>query len=310
MGKNCLPVICMRLVWLCLQVPCMRLMSLMWPAKKITRCWWGIGQSTTTAQNDTKSWMSSVWNSQKQGEFICLRAWLVRLFVGMGKCCEPKVTPRECSIGMWKICDTAAVWNVCSAPACCRYTLDLWTLRFSHFFFLLLHTSSSYSVALIKVTKMNKDYAKMSYSEKISIVLQCSDSPYYSFSGRVLSFSPWLFSFCVGEWIGVNITGQQGSSTDRLDVNTCHVCENEVFFVFRLSELVDPPRVVKQVSWVSTLWPEDMPDEMVPERPEVQKYCLMGVKDSFTDFHIDFGGTSVWYHVLRVSDHLYRFTFM
>jgi len=27
----------------------------------------------------------------------------------------------------------------------------------------------------------------------------------------------------------------------------------------------------------------------------------MGVKDSFTDFHIDFGGTSVWYHVLRVS---------
>ncbi|KAF3860411.1 hypothetical protein F7725_000666 [Dissostichus mawsoni] len=27
------------------------------------------------------------------------------------------------------------------------------------------------------------------------------------------------------------------------------------------------------------------------------KYCLMGVKDSYTDFHIDFGGTSVWYHV-------------
>ncbi|XP_077861724.1 lysine-specific demethylase 7B-like [Saccoglossus kowalevskii] len=25
----------------------------------------------------------------------------------------------------------------------------------------------------------------------------------------------------------------------------------------------------------------------------------MGVKDSYTDFHIDFGGTSVWYHVLR-----------
>lgn len=25
----------------------------------------------------------------------------------------------------------------------------------------------------------------------------------------------------------------------------------------------------------------------------------MSVKDSYTDFHIDFGGTSVWYHVLR-----------
>ena len=34
-------------------------------------------------------------------------------------------------------------------------------------------------------------------------------------------------------------------------------------------------------------------------RPLVQKYCLMGVKDSYTDFHVDFGGTSVWYHVVR-----------
>ncbi|KAK7493948.1 hypothetical protein BaRGS_00014830 [Batillaria attramentaria] len=67
----------------------------------------------------------------------------------------------------------------------------------------------------------------------------------------------------------------------------------------RLSELVDPPTVVRQVSWVSTLWPDDMPEDLMPDRPEVQKYCLMGVKDSFTDFHIDFGGTSVWYHVLR-----------
>ncbi|PVD24834.1 hypothetical protein C0Q70_15320 [Pomacea canaliculata] len=66
----------------------------------------------------------------------------------------------------------------------------------------------------------------------------------------------------------------------------------------KLSEIVDPPSVVRQVSWVSTLWPDDLPEEAEVARPEVQKYCLMGVKDSFTDFHIDFGGTSVWYHVL------------
>ena len=34
---------------------------------------------------------------------------------------------------------------------------------------------------------------------------------------------------------------------------------------------------------------------------QVQKYCLMSVKDSYTDFHVDFGGTSVWYHIIRVS---------
>ena len=37
---------------------------------------------------------------------------------------------------------------------------------------------------------------------------------------------------------------------------------------------------------------------------QVQKYCLMSVKDSYTDFHVDFGGTSVWYHILRVSTNL------
>ena len=29
------------------------------------------------------------------------------------------------------------------------------------------------------------------------------------------------------------------------------------------------------------------------------RYCLMSVGKCYTDFHIDFGGTSVWYHVLR-----------
>lgn len=72
---------------------------------------------------------------------------------------------------------------------------------------------------------------------------------------------------------------------------------------------MDPPSVVRQVSWVSTLWPDDLPEEAEVARPEVQKYCLMGVKDSFTDFHIDFGGTSVWYHVLWVSSPLIAYQF-
>ena len=45
--------------------------------------------------------------------------------------------------------------------------------------------------------------------------------------------------------------------------------------------------------------PLSLPLSSLLSRPLVQKYCLMGVKDSYTDFHVDFGGTSVWYHVLR-----------
>jgi len=71
-----------------------------------------------------------------------------------------------------------------------------------------------------------------------------------------------------------------------------------------------PPRIVREMSWVCNYWPENVPYPYTSsnrstlsavDRPEIQRYCLMGVKDSFTDFHIDFGGTSVWYHVLRVS---------
>lgn len=32
----------------------------------------------------------------------------------------------------------------------------------------------------------------------------------------------------------------------------------------------------------------------------------MGVKNSYTDFHVDFGGTSVWYHVLKVGKMMCR----
>ena len=58
------------------------------------------------------------------------------------------------------------------------------------------------------------------------------------------------------------------------------------------------------MSWVQRFWPRDQEQPTVVDgqhhfRPEVEKYCLMGVKDSYTDFHVDFGGTSVWYHVLR-----------
>ncbi|XP_051544832.1 lysine-specific demethylase 7A-like [Myxocyprinus asiaticus] len=62
----------------------------------------------------------------------------------------------------------------------------------------------------------------------------------------------------------------------------------------KMSDLVVVPEIAQKMSWVENYWPDD---SFFP-KPFVQKYCLMGVKNSYTDFHIDFGGTSVWYHVL------------
>lgn len=64
----------------------------------------------------------------------------------------------------------------------------------------------------------------------------------------------------------------------------------------RLSDMVTAPKFVDLIDWVSLMWPLDRIARN--DYPRVQKYCLAGMAGSYTDFHIDFGGTSVWYHIL------------
>ncbi|VDK49509.1 unnamed protein product [Anisakis simplex] len=81
-----------------------------------------------------------------------------------------------------------------------------------------------------------------------------------------------------------------------------------------LSEFVQPPKLVADLSWVHKFWPQNKKDstpvsamitsrtvfnEHLRAKPEVELFCLVGMKDSYTDFHIDFGGSSVWYHVFK-----------
>ncbi|CAG5020368.1 unnamed protein product [Parnassius apollo] len=63
-----------------------------------------------------------------------------------------------------------------------------------------------------------------------------------------------------------------------------------------MAPLVEPPAVARILDWAERVWPGAADG---PPKPCVQKYCLMSASGSYTDFHIDFGGTSVWYHVLH-----------
>ena len=72
----------------------------------------------------------------------------------------------------------------------------------------------------------------------------------------------------------------------------------------RLSKFVTPPLIVRKIDWINIHWPDEIPEGCPLTRPSVQKYCLMSVKDSYTDFHVDFGGTSVWYHIVWVSSYM------
>ncbi|GMH41093.1 hypothetical protein BSKO_09003 [Bryopsis sp. KO-2023] len=60
-----------------------------------------------------------------------------------------------------------------------------------------------------------------------------------------------------------------------------------------LASMVAPPKAVRDIELIGQVWPkEDL------GKPEVLLYGLMGVEGCITDFHIDFGGSSVWYHVI------------
>ncbi|XP_066553868.1 lysine-specific demethylase phf2 isoform X1 [Amia ocellicauda] len=63
----------------------------------------------------------------------------------------------------------------------------------------------------------------------------------------------------------------------------------------RMSTIVESPQIVRKLSWVENYWPDDA----LLGKPKVTKYCLICVKDSYTDFHIESGGASSWYHVLK-----------
>ncbi|KAM9315211.1 lysine (K)-specific demethylase 2Aa isoform 2-T2 [Pholidichthys leucotaenia] len=77
----------------------------------------------------------------------------------------------------------------------------------------------------------------------------------------------------------------------------------------KLENLVKRPATVDLIDWVDNMWPRHLKERQRDstnsindmQYPKVQKYCLMSVEGCYTDFHIDFGGTSVWYHVLRGS---------
>jgi F-box/leucine-rich repeat protein 10/11 len=63
----------------------------------------------------------------------------------------------------------------------------------------------------------------------------------------------------------------------------------------RLGKLIRRPKAVRDMDLQDAVWRAD--DKFAP--PPVQFYCLMSVADCFTDFHIDFGGSSVYYHIVK-----------
>ncbi|KAI9880032.1 MAG: JmjC domain-containing histone demethylation protein 1 [Pleopsidium flavum] len=65
----------------------------------------------------------------------------------------------------------------------------------------------------------------------------------------------------------------------------------------KLGRLIKRPRIVRELDLQDSVWPTEL--QAKGDFPKVQFYCLMSVADCYTDFHIDFGGSSVFYHILK-----------
>ncbi|KAG7296873.1 hypothetical protein JYU34_019732, partial [Plutella xylostella] len=63
-----------------------------------------------------------------------------------------------------------------------------------------------------------------------------------------------------------------------------------------MAPLVEPPLIARSLDWATRVWRSLSP--RAPARPAVAKYCLLCPRGGYTDWHVDFGGTTVWYHVL------------
>ncbi|KAJ1738190.1 JmjC domain-containing histone demethylation protein 1 [Coemansia sp. RSA 989] len=64
-----------------------------------------------------------------------------------------------------------------------------------------------------------------------------------------------------------------------------------------LGQTIRRPRVVDEVDLVERYWPAAK--RKGDQYPRVKTYCLMSVQNAYTDFHVDFSATWVYYHVVR-----------
>ncbi|KAI6176751.1 Transcription factor jumonji domain containing protein [Aphelenchoides bicaudatus] len=70
-----------------------------------------------------------------------------------------------------------------------------------------------------------------------------------------------------------------------------------------MSKHIDAPELVRNLDWAQTVFPKEKFNHR--EYSKVEKYILMTMAKSYTEFHIDFGGTSVWYHVQKGEKHFF-----
>jgi len=67
----------------------------------------------------------------------------------------------------------------------------------------------------------------------------------------------------------------------------------------KMGARVQSPRFVRSLEWRKKL------EEKSSSHADVRKYFILSMENSYTDFHVDLGGSSVWYHVVKGAKTFY-----
>lgn len=135
---------------------------------------------------------------------------------------------------------------------------------------------------IVKVKGANKGIAT------VEEVLKCigEDHPVNVMDVQSQENETWTMS----QWN--DYFGKPHESRDRirnvisLEVSDCDILEFNRPNIVNTKDMVD-------ITWnISDTHKDDVP------RPKITKYCLMSVKDAFTDYHLDFAGTCVYYNLV------------
>lgn len=100
-----------------------------------------------------------------------------------------------------------------------------------------------------------------------------------------------LKNWTLKEWKEYFEDDQDGKRENILNVISLEVSGTQ------LGDEIRRPRLVEELDIVDKTWPE----KFKYQRKSVAKYCLMSVKDCYTDYHLDFAGTQVYYKVIKGS---------
>jgi hypothetical protein len=64
----------------------------------------------------------------------------------------------------------------------------------------------------------------------------------------------------------------------------------------QLSSAIQPPLFVRQSDLFHFVWPQSI-STIKPTEPQTSLYCHMNSSNSFINFHHNFSGANIWFHV-------------